>query len=132
MKLQVLRLQPGIAPIDVLAVHELAEQPAFGDPVHFAHQDLGPRDQRRKDFLPDAQDDVGLVVAAEELAARRFEKFEQQLNGVSASPIGQRHQPGEVRLMRQITERHHRIGQHNFGQMVQFQQVEHQGSRADL
>ena len=99
--LEILRLQPGMAPVDAFLLDELAEEPAFRDPVDLAdHRRLIAR-QRVERLLPRGQQKIRLGIAPAELRLGAFPIRGQDLDGPERPPVRQRHLPRPVGRMGQ-------------------------------
>src|SRR5688572_13015806 len=70
MILQILGFQPRMAPRQLLAFAKHLEQMPLGHPIHQTHQRAELAGQTDFDFRPEAQDCVGLGVAAAESLLR--------------------------------------------------------------
>ena len=88
--------------------------------------------ERAEGFIPNLQDDISLGIASFEFVCGGVAILEQQFDRAGGAAIRERRQPRAVRLMGHSAKCHDGVRQHNLRHVIQFEQIQHEGGRADL
>lgn len=132
VEFEVLGTHPWIIPVEVFPFGKPAEDPEFGDPIDLADEGLVVTREVGEGGLPEEKEVVGFLVATLEFRGGRVEETREHLEGVGGGTVGEEDDPGWAGLMGELAQGENGVGEGDFGEVIDFEEVEDQGRGSDF